>query len=134
GPQAQAKKAQAQALKGVIAQSLSWPEYDPKWKIPLSSYKKAQEFYDKNQKIIKNKRYVTIINMALHASKKRFVLFDLETKKVVSHLTSAGRNSDPDGDGFATAFSNTPESKQTSLGFYLTLDTYKGMHGYSLKL
>jgi hypothetical protein len=45
-----------------------------------------------------------------------------------------GRGSDPDGDGFATKFSNAPESKASSLGFYLTGPLYNGSHGRSMRL
>jgi hypothetical protein len=34
----------------------------------------------------------------------------------------------------ATEFSNDPNSFKSSLGFYVTGDTYKGEHGYSLRL
>jgi len=34
----------------------------------------------------------------------------------------------------ANQFSNTPESYKSSLGFYVTQETYNGNHGYSLKL
>jgi hypothetical protein len=42
-----------------------------------------------------------------------------------------GRNS---GEEFARFFSNVPNSNQSSLGFYLTGNTYQGKHGLSLKL
>src|SRR5678816_4492650 len=34
----------------------------------------------------------------------------------------------------ALYFSNEPESNKTSVGFYTTLATYTGTHGYSLRL
>ncbi len=42
-----------------------------------------------------------------------------------------GRNS---GKDFASQFSNVGESYQSSLGFYVTKDTYNGTHGFSLRL
>ncbi len=42
-----------------------------------------------------------------------------------------GRNS---GGEFATRFSNRPESLQSSLGFYITENTYFGEHGLTLKI
>lgn len=42
-----------------------------------------------------------------------------------------GRNS---GLQYATNFSNTPESLQSSLGFFVTKATYTGKHGLSLRL
>jgi hypothetical protein len=48
-------------------------------------------------------------------------------KTYVAH----GRNS---GTVMANSFSNSPSSNKSSLGFYKTLGTYIGKHGYSLKL
>src|SRR5207249_9968842 len=44
---------------------------------------------------------------------------------------SHGRNS---GKEMASEFSNALESFKSSLGFYVTSDTYNGKHGYSLRL
>jgi hypothetical protein len=38
------------------------------------------------------------------------------------------------GGEFARQFSNKPESHQSSLGFYVTKNTYFGQHGLSLRL
>lgn len=46
-------------------------------------------------------------------------------------LVAHGRNS---GELYADKFSNTPNSNQSSLGFYVTGSTYIGKHGTSLKL
>ena len=59
-------------------------------------------------------------------------VIDLKNKKLLFHtLTAHGKNS---GDVFARNFSNTPNSNQSSLGFYVTGNTYHGKHGISLKL
>ena len=42
-----------------------------------------------------------------------------------------GKNS---GAEYANRFSNTPESLQSSLGFYVTSATYIGKHGLSLRM
>ena len=42
-----------------------------------------------------------------------------------------GRNS---GREYATKFSNKPNSLQSSLGFYVTKNTYTGEHGLALKI
>lgn len=75
-----------------------------------------------------------IIDYQQHNSKERFYIVDMESGRVESYLTAHGKNSDPDFDGFATKFSNTPDSLMTSLGFFLTAETYYGKNGYSLRL
>jgi len=45
-----------------------------------------------------------------------------------------GSGSDPDGDGYATKFSNVPNSKASSLGVYITGALYYGKHGKSMRL
>jgi hypothetical protein len=52
-------------------------------------------------------------------------------KLVFNTYVSHGRNS---GKALATAFSNAFNSFESSLGFYITGDTYKGHHGYSMRL
>jgi len=52
----------------------------------------------------------------------------------VRTLAEAGVGSDPDGDGFATIFSNTPDSRTSSLGFYMTAHEYNGANGRSMRL
>jgi hypothetical protein len=111
-----------------------FPDFDPSWKLGRSSYEKMVRYYNANVADIPNTRYATIIDFNQPSSHRRLYLFDLKNGTVEMHATAHGKNSDPDGDGFATLFSNTPDSLQSSLGFYLTLATYSGSHGYSLRL
>src|SRR5690606_13191854 len=63
---------------------------------------------------------------------KRFYTVDLKKKSLKFHsLVSHGKNT---GQNMATSFSNTVHSNQSSLGFYLTGETYVGSKGYSLRL
>ena len=48
-----------------------------------------------------------------------------------SSVVSHGKNS---GENYATSFSNEVGSYKSSLGFYLTGNTYQGKNGYSLLL
>jgi hypothetical protein len=81
---------------------------------------------------IANKKIISVIDFSLPSSKKRLFVIDVESCKVLYNTYVAhGSNS---GKEYATRFSNTPESNQSSLGFYETLGTYMGDNGYSLRL
>jgi len=45
-----------------------------------------------------------------------------------------GSGSDPRNTGRATVFSNEDGSNCSSLGYYLTAETYDGKHGYSCRM
>jgi hypothetical protein len=125
----------APGLQSLQAQkAYSFPAFDSSWGLPRRMYDKAQAYYRQNLSRIGNTRYVSILDFSQHSSKKRYYLFDLATGKVERHNTSHGVNSDRNNNGYATQFSNTVNSKQSSLGFYLTLGTYTGKHGYSMRL
>ncbi len=79
-------------------------------------------------------RYVVTIDYARPSSEKRFVLHDLEAGRSDAFLVAHGKGSDPDHDGMAERFSNRHGSKMTSLGAFLTGETYYGRHGLSLRL
>jgi len=83
---------------------------------------------------IQNKRYIGIVDFSRHSSKQRFWIVDLQSGASRGMRVAHGTGSDPDGDGFATRFSNTPNSKASSLGFYLTGVLYTGKHGKSMRL
>ncbi len=75
---------------------------------------------------------LTIIDFTKPGTEKRFYCLDLRERKVLFHsLVAHGRNS---GGNMASEFSNKPESNQSSLGFYVTGETYVGTNGYSLRL
>lgn len=81
---------------------------------------------------LKNKNVLTIGDFSHASNTKRLFVLDLQNKKVLFNtFVSHGRNS---GREMATQFSNAPESFKSSLGFYLTGDTYMGKHGYSMRL
>jgi hypothetical protein len=81
---------------------------------------------------IKNNHIISIVDFSLPSSKKRLFVIDLESGKLLFNtFVSHGRNS---GTDMATRFSNDLNSFKSSLGFFVTGDTYKGEHGYSLRL
>lgn len=78
------------------------------------------------------KNLVTIIDFSKPSTEKRFFVIDLENKRLIYKCFVAhGKNS---GDNYAKSFSNQPGSLKSSLGFFLTAETYYGDHGYSLRL
>ena len=98
------------------------------------AYGEAMQGFDRLQTsgMIRNQRVVSIIDFSLPSFAKRLFVIDLVSGKLLFNTFVAhGRNS---GDAFATSFSNRPNSMQSSLGFYITGDTYRGHHGYSLRL
>jgi hypothetical protein len=94
----------------------------------------ALDYYRLNLNKIKNKDVIAIINFKEHNSKERLFLIDMNTGDVDSYLVAHGKNSDKNFDGYADSFSNNINSLQSSLGFYLTAETYYGDNGFSLRL
>lgn len=81
---------------------------------------------------LENENILSIVDFSIPSSKKRLFVIDLDQLRVVFNTYVAhGVNS---GAAMAREFSNTPESLKSSLGFYETLQTYSGGHGYSLRL
>lgn len=75
---------------------------------------------------------IAIIDFSKPSTEERLFVVDLLGRKLLYRsLVAHGQGS---GDNYATSFSNVEGSHKSSLGFYLTADTYKGKHGYSLRL
>jgi hypothetical protein len=82
--------------------------------------------------LVKRNTPLSIIDFSLPSSSKRLWIIDLDKGEILHHsLVSHGRNS---GDLVAKKFSNINSSFMSSLGFYVTGETYQGKHGYSLRL
>ena len=107
---------------------------DPERIVPSKLLTTALSYFETHINTIPNKRFIGLIDFKQHNSKERFYIVDLESGRVEKYLVAHGKNSDPDYDGFATKFSNINDSLMSSLGFYLTAETYNGAHGYSLRL
>jgi hypothetical protein len=110
------------------------PEYTESWGIRRELYEKVAAYYNQNRQFIRNPDYVTIVDFSKRSNEKRFFIVDLRKVKVIPLHTTHGTNSDPQNKGMATEFSNTEDSLQSSLGFFLTMDPYEGLNGYSLRL
>jgi len=73
-----------------------------------------------------------LIDYSRPSSEPRLWIFDLNLKRLLFEEPVAhGRNS---GGDRSTQFSNEPGSLMSSLGVFLTADTYIGKHGLSLRL
>lgn len=78
------------------------------------------------------KDVLAVCDFSLSSNQPRLWVIDLKSKKVLFNtLVAHGQGT---GDEFATHFSNMDNSHQSSLGFYVTSDTYLGDNGYSLHL
>jgi hypothetical protein len=94
------------------------------------AWKGYQDLLDK--KMIDRSDYLTICDFSQSSKNKRFYVIDVANQKLIIHTYAAhGKNS---GGEFATRFSNEPESLKSSLGFYITGNTYSGAHGLSLRI
>lgn len=82
--------------------------------------------------LVARQNLLTVIDYSLPSSQPRLFVFDLAAHKLLfRELVAHGKNS---GGDLATAFSNEPGSLETSLGLFVTADTYFGNNGYSLRL
>lgn len=94
--------------------------------LALNAYNKAHK-----QGLVTNP-YLTVIDYSLPSSQQRMWVIDVKRAAVDFHLHVAhGKNS---GGLYATNFSNESGSKASSLGTFITSDTYHGSNGYSLNL
>lgn len=92
----------------------------------INAYSRAKELH------LTNKPLVTVVDFTVSSAKKRLAVADVKTGKVLFYTYVAhGKGS---GLKYATYFSNQPGTDASSLGVYLTGDTYYGRHGYALRL
>ncbi len=102
--------------------------------IPLPAMNIAMNGYYalKSKDLLKNDSLLTIIDFSSPSVDQRFFIVDLKNKKIikntwVAHGMKSGANT-------AEYFSNRKHSNKSSLGLYITNETYEGKHGYSLRL
>jgi L,D-transpeptidase-like protein len=82
--------------------------------------------------LVQRRDLLTVIDYSLPSSQPRLFVFDLASKRLLfRELVAHGKNS---GDNVTNAFSNSPGSLESSLGLFVTADTYNGHNGYSLRL
>ena len=94
----------------------------------------AMQGYNKlvKKRLVRNKNFITIADFSKSSDQKRLYVIDLKRNKLMfQSLVAHGRNS---GLEYANSFSNENDSHKSSLGFYITMNTYTGDCGYALKL
>lgn len=75
---------------------------------------------------------LTVIDYSKPSTQKRLWVFDMRTREVLyEELVAHGEGT---GELFATSFSNDEGTHRSSLGLFVTEDTYVGRNGYSLRL
>jgi hypothetical protein len=79
-------------------------------------------------------RYVTIIDYSRPSGERRMYVVDLDQGTAEAMFVAHGRGSDPENDGVAHQFSDVMDSKMTSLGAFVTGETYDGHFGRALRL
>lgn len=115
-----------------IYRKIAFPKGDT---LNFEIFRKAMQGYinlRNADKLNTSKRIISICDLTRSANDFRLWIIDLDSKNILFHTYVAhGQGS---GEEFAKAFSNRNNSHQTSLGFYVTGETYEGEHGTSLKL
>ena len=82
--------------------------------------------------LVQRRNLLTVIDYSMPSSQERLFVFDLDSQKLLfRELVAHGKNS---GDNITSYFSNSPSSLASSLGLFVTEDTYIGKNGYSLRL
>lgn len=121
---------ESEILEAKILKNLNEEQKIPTQKViemAVSGYLKMLE-----NGLIKMGTPLSIIDFSLPSSVERLWIIDPEEGKLLHQsLVSHGRNS---GGLMARKFSNVNSSFMSSIGFYVTGETYQGKHGYSLRL
>ena len=77
----------------------------------------------------------TVVDLRMHSKQKRLWTVNVQTGELLFHeVTTHGRGSDSDHNGYLDSVSNTQNSKKSSVGLYKTAEVYNGKHGRSLRL
>jgi len=120
----------AEAVSNKLYDSLKLNELGLSKEVLQMAYKGQQQLL--NNGVLNNDAVVAIADFSQPSGQKRLYIIDTKNYRVLFNTYVAhGRNS---GLTYAERFSNRPESLESSLGFYVTKNTYFGKHGLSLKL
>jgi hypothetical protein len=95
-------------------------------RLSLTAYVRAR------QRGLDSKQLLTVIDFSEPSSQKRLWVFDLKRNRTLFNTwVSHGKNS---GDISATSFSNQHGSLKSSIGVFVTDQSYVGLDGYSLHI
>ncbi len=91
-----------------------------------------EAYFHVREEKLTDKPFVTIVDYSVSSAHRRLAVANVESGKVLFYTYVAhGKGS---GLKYATHFSNRPGTDASSLGVFLTANTYYGEHGYSLRL
>lgn len=125
-----AAKMSAESFSNLLYDSLQLDALGMSREALKLAYKGQQNLVKKG--VISNDDVLTVCDFSQPSESKRMYIIDVKNFKVLLNTYVAhGRNS---GQNYAERFSNRTRSLQSSLGFYVTKNTYLGEHGLSLRL
>ncbi|MFZ4404758.1 MAG: murein L,D-transpeptidase catalytic domain-containing protein [Pseudobdellovibrionaceae bacterium] len=91
-------------------------------------------WFDANKYRIKNQKYLTLIDYSLPSVEERMFVFNLCNGLYKKFQVAHGSGSDMNHDGIAQKFTNQSGSYASSLGIFLTDETYFSQHFNSTAL
>ncbi len=98
----------------------------------IKLFHEAVNSQKKNMKHVQQKNKIVIIDYHRSIFEKRLWVIDLKKHKILIHTTVG--HAELSGIFYASDFSNTPDSYLSSIGSFVTANTYKGHFGYSLNV
>lgn len=85
-----------------------------------------------SEELLFNDSIITVIDYSKPSNVERLYILDIKNVKILEKsLVAHGQST---GSLIPESFSNVCQSHKSSLGFYITENTYLGKHGYSLRI
>lgn len=108
---------------------------DPGGLIRPEALKKALAAFNRHKDDIDKRDRIYVVDFQAHSSRQRMFEVDMQTGSVRAFRTAHGKGSDPAHTGFASWFSNIPDSNASSVGAFLTAGQAMGAkHGPNVLL
>lgn len=120
-----------QVVDGIKAK---YPHVDPNSEVAKRPLELALSYYDRLQASLKRPEYLGVIDFEQYSHNPRMFVIDMQSGQVQKLLVSHGEGSDPKNTGYATLFSNRNNSHMSSIGAFITAETYNGKNGLSLRI